>query len=83
MREWNTVEKGIQYLRETAMVETLYVPTFIRNDPCQGHDPEKVKSTPDIWQKLTRTALEKYASTLVVTFDRYEDLNRRPPQFLN
>jgi len=41
MRKWNTVEKGIQYLRETAVVEMLYDPTFVPNNPCQDRDPER------------------------------------------
>lgn len=70
MKKWNTIEKGIQYLRETAMVEMLYDPIFVPNDPSQHHDPERVRSMPDIWQKLTRTAPERYAGTLAATFDR-------------
>ena len=31
MKSWKTVEKGIQYLRETAVVETLYDATFVSN----------------------------------------------------
>ena len=45
---WDTIEKGIQYLREIAMVETLYDPNFAPNDPHQNHDPERVRTTPDI-----------------------------------
>jgi len=82
MREWNSVEKGVQYLRESgAVVEVLYDPIFVPNDPRQDHNTERVKSTSDIWWKLTRTTLERYGGTLVITFNRYEDLKRRPPVF--
>jgi len=81
LRSWNTVEKGIQYLRETAVVEMLYDPTFVSNNPHQDHDPERVMSTPEIWQKLTGTAPERYAVSLVAMIDRYENLNRTPPVF--
>ena len=40
MKRWDTVEKGIQYLREIAVVEMLYDPNFVPNHPCQDHDPE-------------------------------------------
>lgn len=39
MKKWNTVEKGIQYLRETALVEMLYDPMFVSNNPRQDRDP--------------------------------------------
>ena len=81
MKRWNTVDEGIRYVRETAVVEMLCDPVFVPNDPRQDRDPERVRSTPDIWRKLTRAAPERRTSTLVVTFDRYEDLQRRPPVF--
>ena len=70
MKTWDAIEKGIQYLREIAVVEMLYDPNFVPNDPHQNHDPEGVRMMPDIWQKLTRTAPERYTPTLVATFDR-------------
>lgn len=81
VNKWNMVEKGAQYLRETAVVEMLYEPTFVSNYPRQDRDPERVRRTPDIWQKLTRTAPERYASTLAAIFDKYSDQQRRPPVF--
>ena len=78
---WDTVEQGIQYLREMALVEMLYGPNFAPNDPHQNHDPERVRTTPEIWKKLTRTAPDRYASTLMATFHRYEDQQRRPLVF--
>ena len=57
----------------------VYDPNFAPNDPRQGHDLERVRTTPDIWQKLTRTAPERYTPTPAATFDGYEDQQRRPP----
>lgn len=79
LRTWNTVEKGIQYLRGTAVVEMLFDPTFVPNDPHQDHEIEV--STPKIWQKLTRTAPERYVVSLVAMIDRYKDRNRTSPIF--
>ena len=59
MKKWDTIEKGIQYLREIAVVEMLYDPNFVPNNPCQEHDPERVRMTPGIWWKLRRTASER------------------------
>ena len=41
----------------------------------------RVRSTLNIWWKLTRKAPERYATTLVVIFDRYKDQLRRSPVF--
>ncbi|XP_021239577.1 uncharacterized protein LOC110391946 [Numida meleagris] len=81
MRKWHTAEKGIQYLREMAVVEMLYDPRFVPNNPCQDHDPERLRCSPDLWRKLTRTAAETYAGALAATFERYEGRQRRPPVF--
>ena len=34
-KKWTDIEKGIQFLRESALVEMLYSPQFNRNDPNQ------------------------------------------------
>jgi len=81
MKKWDTIERGIQYLREITMVEMLYDPNFVPNDPRQNHDPEGVRTTPDIRQKLTRVAPERYAPTLLATFHRYKDQQRGPLVF--
>ena len=81
IKKWDTIEKVIQYLREIAMVEILYDPNFVPNNPCQDHDPDRVRTMPDIWQKLTRIAPERYVATLVATFGRYEEQQRRPLVF--
>ena len=54
IKKWDTIEKVIQYLREIAMVETLYDPNFAPNDPHQNHDPERVRITMNnIYPQLT------------------------------
>ena len=68
-------------MREIALVEMLYESNFVPNDPRQNHDPERVRTTPEIWQKLTRAAPDRYAPTLLATFHRYEDQQRRPLVF--
>ncbi|XP_021236236.1 uncharacterized protein LOC110389699 [Numida meleagris] len=75
-KKWTTMEKGIQYLRECAVVEMLHDPGFIPDDPNQEHDPERIRCTPDMWHPFTRTAPEKYAGTLSAMYGRGE---RRPP----
>ena len=60
------------------MVEMLYDPMFVPNDPHQEHDPERVRSMLNIWWKLTRTAPEKYTSTQEAVFERYEEQQRKP-----
>jgi len=72
------MEKDNQYLREIAIVEMLYDPMFVPDNPCQDCDPEKVRSMLSIWQKFTRTAPEKYTGTLAAMFGRYEEQQRRP-----
>jgi len=62
-------------------VELLYDPMFVPNDLHKDHDTERVMSTPKIWQKLTRTAPERYVVSLVAMIDRYKDRNRTSPIF--
>ena len=69
------MEKGICYLREYAVVEMLHSHAFIPDNPNQEHDPEKVRCTPNMWSKLTRTAPENCTSTLAAMYGRGE---RRP-----
>lgn len=57
------------------VVEMLYDP-----DP-QDRDPERVRTKPSMWQKLTSTAPERYAHTLATTFGRSEEQERRPRVF--
>ncbi|XP_048786349.1 uncharacterized protein LOC125686424 [Lagopus muta] len=78
MKKWDTVEKGIQYLREIGVVEMLYDPDFVPNHPQQNRDPERVRTTPEIWQKIVTTAPDKYAATLTSACDRYQEQQRTP-----
>ncbi|XP_048786387.1 uncharacterized protein LOC125686447 [Lagopus muta] len=78
MKKWDTVEKGIQYLREIGVVEMLYDPNFVPNQPHQNRDPERVRTTPEIWQKIVTTAPDKYAATLTSACDRYQEQQRTP-----
>lgn len=54
MKKWTTIEKGIQYLREIAVVEMLYDPMFVPNNLHQDCDPEGVTSMSEIHKKSTR-----------------------------
>ena len=74
-RKWTDMEKGISYLRECAMVEMIYSPDFIPDEPDQEHDPERVRCTPNMWRTFTKTAPERYASTFAAMYGRGE---RRP-----
>ena len=57
-RKWTDMEKGIRYLREHAVVEMLYSPTVIPDEPDQEHDPENVRCAPHMWRIFTKTAPE-------------------------
>ena len=81
MKRWDTVEKGIQYLREMAVVEMLFDPNFVPNHPRQERDPERVRTTPEIWQRLITTAPDRYAGTLLSANDRYREQERIPLVF--
>lgn len=70
LKNWTAMEKGICYLGELAMVEMLYEPTLISNDPYQEHNPEQVRRTSCVPWKFTRTALEKYTRTLAGMYER-------------
>ena len=69
VKKWTAMEKGIHYLRECTMVEMLHDCTFIP-DPNQEHDLERVRCTPSLWHMFTRTAPERYASTLAAMYGR-------------
>jgi len=58
------------------MVEMLYDPMNVLNNPHQDWDPKRVRSMSSIWWKLTRTAPEKYTGTLAATIKRYEEQQR-------
>ena len=57
------MERGIQYLRELAMLEVIY------NDPGNEQlptDPDEVQCTQPMWQKFLRSVPPLYANSLAV-----------------
>ncbi|XP_061225245.1 uncharacterized protein LOC133220857 [Neopsephotus bourkii] len=60
--KWTTIDKGIQSLRESAIVEMIY-----HIKPNNGDipiDPDEVECTRPMWRKLTRNAPSSYAHSL-------------------
>ncbi|XP_061872974.1 uncharacterized protein LOC133628607 [Colius striatus] len=57
--KWTTMEKGIQYLRELAVLEIIY------NDYAPT-DPDEIQCTRVMWRKFLRSAPPNYASSLAV-----------------
>ncbi|KAM9591481.1 uncharacterized protein ACIBXB_006278 [Morphnus guianensis] len=61
--KWTTMERGIQYLRELAVLEV------IDNDPENAQsptDPDEVQCTQPMWRKFLRSAPPTYANSLAV-----------------
>ncbi|XP_049649681.1 uncharacterized protein LOC126035292 [Accipiter gentilis] len=61
--KWTTMEKGIQYLRELAVLET------IRHDPDNPQlpkDPDEVQCTRPMWRKFVRSTPSSYANALAI-----------------
>ncbi|XP_074884057.1 uncharacterized protein LOC142031085 [Buteo buteo] len=61
--KWTSMERGIQYLRELAVLEVIY------NDPENGQsptDPDEVQCTQAMWRKFLRSAPPTYANSLAV-----------------
>ncbi|XP_049650061.1 uncharacterized protein LOC126035473 isoform X1 [Accipiter gentilis] len=61
--KWTTMERGVQYLRELAMLEVIY------NDPENVQsptDPDEVQCTQPMWRKFLRSAPPTYANSLAV-----------------
>ena len=71
-KKWTSMEKGIRYLREYAVVEMSHSPTFIPDEPDQECDPERMRCTPNTWRILTKTAPERYASIFAAMYGRGE-----------
>ncbi|KAK4831870.1 hypothetical protein QYF61_019882 [Mycteria americana] len=57
------MERGIQYLRELAIVEMIYDDL---DNKQLSKDPEEVKCTQPMWQKLVRSAPASYANSLAI-----------------
>ncbi|KAK4825909.1 hypothetical protein QYF61_003404 [Mycteria americana] len=62
-RQVDTMERGIQYLRELAMLEVIY------DDPGNkqlSKDPDEVRCTRPMWRKLVRSTPLLHANSLAV-----------------
>ncbi|XP_049650026.1 uncharacterized protein LOC126035459 isoform X2 [Accipiter gentilis] len=62
--KWTTMEKGIQYLRELAVLETIH---HDLDNPQLPKDPDEVQCTRPMWRKFVRSAPWSYANALAVT----------------
>ncbi|KAM9575877.1 uncharacterized protein ACIB01_003549 [Guaruba guarouba] len=65
--KWATIEKGLQYLRELAILEVIYHRPDARN---ASVDPDEVKCTRPMWRKFTRSAPLSYALSLALVYWR-------------
>ncbi|KAK4807005.1 hypothetical protein QYF61_000334 [Mycteria americana] len=61
--KWTTMEKGIQYLRELAVLEVIYGDL---NDVRSPIDPDEVQCTRPMWWKLVRNAPPSCANSLAI-----------------
>ncbi|KAK4822000.1 hypothetical protein QYF61_006614 [Mycteria americana] len=61
--KWTTMEKGIQYLRELAVLEVIYGDL---NDVRSPIDPDEVQCTRPMWRKLVRNAPPSCANSLAI-----------------
>lgn len=62
--KWTTMDKGIQHLWESAVLEMIYSDLDNAQTP---KDPDEVQCTASVWQKLVRAAPSSHASTLAAT----------------
>ncbi|KAF1662984.1 RNA polymerase II subunit A C-terminal domain phosphatase, partial [Aptenodytes patagonicus] len=61
--KWITMEKGIQFLRELAVLEVIYDDL---NNEQLSKDPDEVKDTRPMWRKFVRSSPSSYANSLAV-----------------
>ncbi|KAK4811298.1 hypothetical protein QYF61_023350 [Mycteria americana] len=61
--KWTTMEKGIQYLRELAMLEVIYGDLDNKRLP---KDPDEVQCTQPMWRKLVWSAPSLCANSLAI-----------------
>ncbi|KAK4810845.1 hypothetical protein QYF61_008817 [Mycteria americana] len=61
--KWTTMERGIQYLRELAMLEVIYGDLDDERSP---RDPDGVQCTRPMWRKLVRNAPPSCANSLAI-----------------
>ncbi|KAK4810468.1 hypothetical protein QYF61_004248 [Mycteria americana] len=69
-RKWTTMERGIQYLRELAVLEVIYGDL---DDVRSPTDPDEVQCTRPMWRKLVRNAPLSCANSLAILIWRDED----------
>ena len=58
--KWNTMERGIQFLRELAVREIIY---FGPNSQ-EGTDPDRINCTRPLWRRFVQSAPPAYAKSL-------------------
>ncbi|XP_042655671.1 ubiquitin carboxyl-terminal hydrolase 4 isoform X3 [Tyto alba] len=63
--KWTSMERGIQYLRELAVLEVIYNDL---NSEQLSTDPDEVQCTQPMWRKFLRSAPLLYANSLAVVF---------------
>ncbi|KAK4806478.1 LOW QUALITY PROTEIN: hypothetical protein QYF61_013971 [Mycteria americana] len=68
--KWTTMERGIQYLRELAVLEVIYGDL---DDVRSPTDPDEVQCTRPMWRKLVRNAPPSCANSLAILIWRDED----------
>ena len=61
--KWTTMHKGLQHLRELAVLEMVYSDLDNAQTP---KDPEDIQCTTSIWRKFVRSAPSSHASTLAL-----------------
>ncbi|KAM9644848.1 uncharacterized protein ACIBXB_013057 [Morphnus guianensis] len=61
--KWTTMERGIQYLRELAVLETIH---HDPDNPQLPKDPDEVQCTRPMWRKFVQSAPSSYANSLAI-----------------
>jgi len=61
--EWTTMERGIQYRRDLAVLEGIYDDL---NNEQLPKDPDKVKCTRPVWWKFVQSEPSSYVNSLAV-----------------
>ncbi|KAK4811243.1 hypothetical protein QYF61_022140 [Mycteria americana] len=61
--KWTTMERGIQYLRELAVLEAIYGDL---DDERLPKDPDEFRCTQPMWRKLVRSAPSSCANSLAI-----------------
>ncbi|KAK4811230.1 hypothetical protein QYF61_022127 [Mycteria americana] len=68
--KWTTMERGIQYLRELAVLEVIYGDL---DDVRSPTDPDEVQCTRPTWRNLVRNTPPSCANSLAILIWRDED----------